>query len=279
MKRKVLALLVATAMIISLVGCGGKVETEATTVVEVENTVETVTDIDVSETQAALDDLANALNGTCWVGMDSQDYSCYSLGFDADKMGIYSNVEGDEGIEGYWKIGLESLYVYDDEECTNQIYEIPWSYDDKNKVIVLNDRAYLSQVEGDMSTAAEAIQQYALAAQVGEFLDGTVWAGSDADGALAMAFTFEDGKYYMGIVGTDASTAKYSGNWSIDYDSIYLYDDSDSIVDSLSWDMAEDGSELYFTVDSSQMTFTLVQTDADNIEDAMTSIMDSLVAQ
>lgn len=279
MKRKVLALLVATGMMISLVGCGGEVETEATTVVEAEDTVETPADTDVSETEAALEDFANTLIGTCWVGMDSQDYSCYSLGFDADKMGIYSNVEGDEGIEGYWKISLDSLYVYDDAECTNQIYEIPWTYDDENKVIVLNDRAYMSQVEGDMSTAAEAIQQYALAAQVGEFLEATVWAGSDADGALAMAFTFENGKYYMGIVGTDASTAEYSGNWSIDYDKIYLYDDSDALVDSLSWDMAEDGSELYFTVDSSQTTFTLVQTDADNIEVALTSIMDGLTAQ
>lgn len=281
MKSKLLAVLVATGMMLFLIGCSKEAE-----VVEPQQIVETeeveAKDLEegaIDDEQATLDELASALDGTIWVGMDSQDYSCYSLGFDGNQLGLYSNVEGDEGMEGYWAIGADSLYIYEDEANTNLLYEVPWTYDEENDVMVLNDRAIMAQVEGDITSAGEAMQQYALAAQVGEFLDSTVWAGTDEEGSMVMAFTFENGMYYMGIVGTDGSSAEYSGEWSIDYDSIYLYDESGALLDTLSWDIAEDGSELYFMVDSSQITFGLVQTDADNVEDALAAIAEEISEQ
>lgn len=276
MKKKVLAILMAAVMVVSLTACGGSKETEkAEETQEVTEVVEETADSADADLQDALNQLAEALDGTCWVGMDAEDYTCYSMGFENGQVAIYSNTDGDEGIEGYWNIGTDTLYVYDDEDCTNEIYEIPWSYDEENDVMILNDRATMAQVEGDFDSAADAIQQYAAAAKVGEFLDSTIWAGVDSDVTMVMAFTLKDGKYYMGIVDAEDNTEEHTGSWSIDYDSIYLYDEDETLVDTLSWSIAEDGSELVFTVDSSQITFDLIQTDADNIEDAMAAIAEA----
>lgn len=273
MKKKVLAVLLTAAMAVSMVACGGSKQTAATETASVENVEETAVTTDTDgDLQAALDELAATLDGTCWVGMDSEDYTCYAMGFGDGQVGIYTNIEGDEGIEGYWNIGTDSLFVYDDEACTNQIYEIPWSYDEENEVMVLNDRAVMAQVDGDIETAGAAMEQYAAAAQVGEFLDSTVWAGADENASMVMAFTLKDGQYYMGIVDAEGNSEEHTGAWSIDYDSIYLYDENDTLIDTLSWAIAEDGSELYFTVDSSQVTFGLIQSDADNVEDSLAAI-------
>lgn len=278
MKRKVLAVLLSMAMAASMTACGSSKQTaepaatEEAPVVTVEAAETTeATDAD-AELQASLDELAAALDGTCWVGMDAEDYTCYAMGFGEGQVGIYSNTEGDEGVEGYWNIGTDSLYVYEDEACTNQIYEIPWSYDEANAVMVLNGRAVMAQVDGDIESAGTAMEQYAAAAQVGEFLDQTVWAGVDENASMVMAFTLKDGQYYMGISDAEGNTEEHTGAWSIDYDSIYLYDENDTLLDTLSWAIAEDGSELYFTVDSSQVTFGLMQTDADNVEDSLAAI-------
>lgn len=290
MKKKWLIALVSAALTVSISGCGAKNGAVAeaaqptaseTAALEVSQQAaeETAGTSEEAELQTALDELAAALDNTCWIGMDAKDYSCYAMGFGDGMVAIYSNAEGDEGVEGYWNIGVDSLYVYDDPNCTNQILEIPWSYDEENDVMILNDRAVMSQVEGDIESAATAMEQYATAMQVGEFLDSTVWAGADANNTMVMAFTLKDGEYYMGITNAEGNAEEHQGRWSIDYDSIYLYDEQNNLLDTLSWDMAEDGSELYFTVNSSQITFNLVQTDADNIEDSMMAIANEIFAQ
>ncbi|MDD2971201.1 MAG: hypothetical protein PHE02_03585 [Lachnospiraceae bacterium] len=295
MKRKVLAVLLSAAMILSVTACGAKKEeaaapaatTEAVTTAETAapetaetaGTTEAATEEAASgeeDLQAALDELAAALDGTCWVGMDAEDYTCYALGFGDGQVALYSNVEGDEGVEGYWNIGTDALYIYEDAECTSQIGEIAWSYDEENDVMVLNDTAVMAQVEGDIESAAAAMEQQATAASVGEFLDSTVWAGLDEDSTMAMAFSLKDGQYYMGIMDAEGNTEEHQGTWSIDYDSIYLFDENGEALDTLSWDMAEDGSELYFTVDSTQLTFGLVQTDAASVTDAMVALAEEL---
>lgn len=287
MKRKLLAVLLSVMMVLSLAGCGAKEESAAPAAAEVteeiaeeaeEEPEEEAAAAEEDDLQNALNELAGALDGTCWVGMDAADYTCYVMGFGNGMVAIYSNVEGDEGVEGYWNIGTDSLYVYEDAECTSQILEIPWSFDEENEVMVLNDRAIMAQVEGDIETAAAELEEYAMVAQVGEFLDSTVWAGTDADGTMVMAFTLKDGEYYMAIADAEGNSEEHSGSWAIDYDSIYLYE-NDELLDTLSWNMAEDGSEFYFMVDSSQVTFGLLQTDADNVTDCLTAIAEELFAQ
>ena len=115
----------------------------------------------------------------------------------------------------------------------------------------------------------------ALAAEVGEFLNGTVWAGANTDYTLVMAFLLSADEYYIGITDAEGNIEEHQGTWDIDYDNIYLYE-NDALMDTLSWDMAEDGSEFYIMVDSSQTTFGLIQTDYNNLEDSLDAIAEEV---
>lgn len=118
----------------------------------------------------------------------------------------------------------------------------------------------------------------ALAEQVGEFLNGTVWAGANTDYTLVMAFLLSADEYYIGITDAEGNVEEHQGKWDIDYDNIYLYE-NDALMDTLSWDMAEDGSEFYIMVDSSQTTFGLIQTDSDNLGDSLDAIAEEVFAE
>lgn len=115
----------------------------------------------------------------------------------------------------------------------------------------------------------------ALAAEVGEFLNGTVWAGANTDYTLVMAFLLSADEYYIGITDAEGNIEEHQGTWDIDYDNIYLYE-NDALMDTLSWDMAEDGSEFYIMADSSQTTFGLIQTDSNNLEDSLDAIAEEV---
>lgn len=118
----------------------------------------------------------------------------------------------------------------------------------------------------------------ALAEQVREFLNGTVWAGANTDYTLVMAFLLSADEYYIGITDAEGNIEEHQGTWNIDYDNIYLYE-NDTLMDTLSWDMAEDGSEFYIMVDSSQTTFGLIQTDSNNLEDSLDAIAEEVFGQ
>lgn len=117
-----------------------------------------------------------------------------------------------------------------------------------------------------------------LAEQVGEFLNGTVWAGANTDYTLVMAFLLSADEYYIGITDAEGNIEEHQGKWDIDYDNIYLYE-NDALMDTLSWDMAEDGSEFYIMVDSSQTTFGLIQTNSDNLADSLDAIAEEVFGQ
>lgn len=117
-----------------------------------------------------------------------------------------------------------------------------------------------------------------LAEQVGEFLNGTVWAGANTDYTLVMAFLLSADEYYIGITDAEGNIEEHQGKWDIDYDNIYLYE-NDALMDTLSWDMAEDGSEFYIMVDSSQTTFGLIQTDSNNLGDSLDAIAEEVFGQ
>ena len=82
-------------------------------------------------------------------------------------------------------------------------------------------------------------------------------------------------EYYIGITDAEGNIEEHQGTWDIDYDNIYLYE-NDALMDTLSWDMAEDGSEFYIMVDSSQTTFGLIQTDSNNLEDSLDAIAEEV---
>ena len=95
------------------------------------------------------------------------------------------------------------------------------------------------------------------------------------DYTLVMAFLLSADEYYIGITDAEGNIEEHQGTWDIDYDNIYLYE-NDALMDTLSWDMAEDGSEFYIMVDSSQTTFGLIQTDSNNLEDSLDAIAEEV---
>lgn len=134
-----------------------------------------------------------------------------------------------------------------------------------------------AEVEAEDVESSEENDE-ALAEQVGEFLNGTVWAGANTDYTLVMAFLLSADEYYIGITDAEGNVEEHQGKWDIDYDNIYLYE-NDALMDTLSWDMAEDGSEFYIMVDSSQTTFGLIQTDSDNLGDSLDAIAEEVFAE
>ncbi len=156
----------------------------------------------------------------------------------------------------------------------------------KNEAITVDSSAEVSESPIGDADEAEDVEDIpsseednaALAGQVGEFLNGTVWAGANTDYTLVMAFLLSADEYYIGITDAEGNIEEHQGKWEIDYDSIYLYE-NDTLMDTLSWDMAEDGSEFYITVDSSQTTFGLIQTDSNNLGDSLDAIAEEVFAE
>ena len=156
----------------------------------------------------------------------------------------------------------------------------------KSEAITVDSSAEVSESpvgDAEESEDVEDVQSSeednaALAAQVGEFLSNTVWAGANTDDTLVMAFLLSADEYYIGITDENGNIEEHQGKWEIDYDSIYLYE-NDTLMDTLSWDMAEDGSEFYFTVDSSQTTFGLVQTDSNKLEESLNAIAEEVFGE
>ena len=137
------------------------------------------------------------------------------------------------------------------------------------------DAETIEDVEDVEDVQSSEEDNEALAAEVGEFLNGTVWAGANTDYTLVMAFLLSADEYYIGITDAEGNIEEHQGTWDIDYDNIYLYE-NDALMDTLSWDMAEDGSEFYIMVDSSQTTFGLIQTDSNNLEDSLDAIAEEV---
>lgn len=153
----------------------------------------------------------------------------------------------------------------------------------KNEEVTVDSGTEVTESVVEDAEEAEDVQSSeedneALAEQVGEFLNGTVWAGANTDYTLVMAFLLSADEYYIGITDAEGNVEEHQGKWDIDYDNIYLYE-NDALMDTLSWDMAEDGSEFYIMVDSSQTTFGLIQTDSNNLGDSLDAIAEEVFGQ
>ena len=219
----------------------------------------------------AVQELANALDGTLWVGMNP-DYDCYALGFNGTY--VYFAANDGSSIEGYWAISDQNLYIYSDEANTQQLAEIPWSYDSENSVLVLNNNAVMAQTDSySFDQAAEAVQQMAAACKVGEYLQGTYWATVGEGSAEALHITDSTLEAVTGESDGSASTSEFI--WGIDYNNIYLYDSDYALQGALDWQISDDGSALQLTTpDGIASIYTqLTEEEADDVVNYMLSLI------
>lgn len=227
-----------------------------------------------SELESLQNEYIDAVANTCWVGMDPE-YTCYAVAFGDEKIAI----EASDGssLEGYWGIGEgeTQIHVYDDAELTNEIGAIDWSYDEENNVMTVGSNgAALVQTDAySIEDAADAMQKESEAAKVAEFLEGTYWAGGTDDGNFYQAIQMDGNN--ISVIQLDVSSKEtHDGTftWALDYDNLYIYDDTGALTGTFGWQIAEDGSVLKLQ-DSSGSTYTLEQVSEEDATDVGAYLM------
>lgn len=239
--------------------------------VEADSEEDTEAAAEEDELGDAVQELANALDGTLWVGMNP-DYDCYALGFNGTY--VYFAANDGSSIEGYWAISDSTLYIYSDEANTEQLAEIPWSYDSENNVLVLNSNAVMAQTDSySFDQAAQAVQQMAAACKIGEYLQGTYWATVGEGSAEALHIT--DSTLESVTVDSDGSASTAEFIWGIDYNNIYLYDESYVLQGALDWQISDDGSALQLTTSDgiSSIYTQLTEEEADDVVNYMLTLI------
>ncbi len=261
--KKILALMAALTMLIAVAtGCNSDEKSSSTSTTKSSTTDKQSVDSDEDDEDAEDEDdgesvdadtaeYAEALAGTLWLGMDTE-YNCFALGFGEEEIALEAN-DG-SSVSGYWGVtaGDPTIYIFEDAELTTEVASMPWSYDTENDIMILNDSVIMAQTDAySMEDAAAALEQMATASQVQEYLQGTYWVGFDEDSASAVSMNGSE--FELIEVNADGSMDEGSYLWSMDYDSIYLYDESNTLVSSFSWDMAADGSMLELTSASGEV--------------------------
>lgn len=239
--KKTMALLAALAMMTTVfVGCGDTEETtNKSAASEAVSEVEEVVEESVDELGAALNELADALNGTMWVGMDAS-YSTYAMQFNGNVMALAA----DDGsvVSGYWGIAEDKMYIFEDEELTSAQFEIPWTYDMEDGTMTLNQTAVMAQVSPEDAEDVEtALQQYAAAAQVAQYLDNTYWV---CIGETAEAISISNGAFEMIQITENGEAEQMILKFAMDFDNLYLLNDNNEVIFTSEWAIAEDGSVL-----------------------------------
>ncbi|MGN1403085.1 MAG: hypothetical protein ACI4XB_02050 [Ruminococcus sp.] len=278
--KKLLALTAALAMLAAVAtGCGSDEEVSETAESSVAEEVvdeeeeyadeeEVVDEEEYEEEDGAADDetaaYAEALAGTMWLGMDAE-YNCYAMGFNDEEIVLEAN-DG-SSISGYWGVtaGDPTIYIFEDAELTSEIASVPWTYDLETNLMILNDAVIMAETDAySFEDAAAALEQMALAAQVQEYLQGTYWAGFSDEEAIAIAL--EGDQIAFVAVTADGSLEELTAYWSMDYEALYLYDDSYNMVTYFQWNMASDGSVLELT-DENGETITAAQVSEEDATD------------
>lgn len=241
-------------------------ETEAT---EGDAEEETDAESEDDELGAAVQDLANALDGTLWVGMDAE-FNCYALGFD----GTTTVFAADDGssIEGYWAVDDTTLYIYEDEDMSSELAEIGWNFDEETDTLILNDTAVMAQTDAySFDQAVEAVSQMASAAQVASYLQDTYWVSITDEDAEAM---YLSGSTLESItVSPDGSAETNDFVWGLDYDCLYLYDETGTdLIAALGWSIADDGSVIQLDNNGDTREYTQLS------EEDATDVMSYLIA-
>jgi len=290
MKKTIISIAAIVFAATALTACGGSDSTAETTAAETtaaettaaaeteaasddEGDAEEETDAALGDEEdelgAAVQELANALDGTLWVGMDTE-FNCYALGFDGTST-VFAADDG-SSIEGYWAVDDTTLYIYEDEEMTSELAEIGWNFDQETETLILNDSAVMAQTDAySFDEAVEAVSQMASAAQVASYLQDTYWVSITDEDAEAM---YLSGSTLESItVSPDGSAETNDFVWGLDYDSLYLYDETGTdLIAALGWAIADDGSVIQLDNDGDTREYTQLS------EEDATDVMSYLLA-
>lgn len=211
---------------------------------------------DDSNSDAALaEKLIDAVSNTVWVGMDTE-YTCYVLAFGKDEI-YFADDKGGE-VKGYWDISMDAnhIYIYSDEELTEETGGFDWTYDEETDTMIIMDSVAMAQTDADTIDAAmEELEKMSLAKTVAEALNETYWFGTDsADSGLVLAM-FDEAMVWASIdsEGTPVVETLY---WGMDYDTITLYNADYEPVLEMGWDVSEDMSSLFLTIDGEEVEMT-----------------------
>lgn len=277
MKKAMALALVLGMMTAVLAGCGSSESSSAapaaTEAAKTEAPTEAATE--PAQTEAAtepastgdddLQALADALDGTMWVGMDGE-FNCYALKFEGTAMAFAADDESE--ISGYWAISEDKLHIYSDEAMSTEEYNIPWDYDLESDLLILNETAIMAQVsEDEAADVADALSKMATAAQVAEYLDDTYWCTVGDSQAEAMGI--KDGLIEIAQVNASGETVDATFYWGMDFDYLYIYDNTYTELEKQEWDIATDGSVLSLT-DAEGKTSEYQQVTQEEAADIMT---------
>ena len=265
--KKIAAFLAAMTLSLSaFTSCGGdapsestptteavtEATTEATTVAATEATTEKEVD---DETAALAAELLAAVSDTIWVGMDAE-FNCYVLAFGEDEIYFADDMGGE--VQGYWDITTDAshIFIYSDEELTDEIGGFDWEYDEESDTMVIMDNVVMAQTDAtSIDAAVEELEKMSLAKTVGEALNETYWFGTDsADNGLVMAM-FDNAMVWASI-DNEGNPVVETLYWGIDYDTITLYNAEYEPILEMGWDISEDLSTLQLEIDGEVVEMT-----------------------
>ena len=248
--KKEMAVAVAAAMCISLVGCGGgsskkvvadkkeAVETTVAETTETETTAEKLTGVNDSE-------MADILAGTTWAGISS----------------------------------TQEIMVAAFDEKDAYLAILDWYNTENGEYIQLDDIVLSS--EGDGSNLETTLDQMMTTASVIEYVaQGTYWIGSGDE--TAMIFYFEDDQAYFDLLYNDngqIQTQSISGIWSLDYDHLNLIDDETGVSYELGWDLSEEGDSYCFELTEDDTTYYLYESAAEDVDSTLDILTSYLTAE
>ncbi len=280
MKKMMAMLAILSVMSVTLAGCGDSVaesnvasadvseseieveeEEEDTEEEEIEEDSEEEEEIEEdseeeeedtdAEEDDALSAYVDALANTVWCGMDIE-YHCFVMAFGDEKISIAA--DDDSSIDGYWGVQADdpTIYIYSDAELTDEIGKMPWTYDFENEVMILNDTVIMAESDAtSLEASVTELEKMSTAAKTVSALNGTVWAGALVNEAnntlvstLAVAFAANDDAAAMALYecadGETIGQGVYM--WSMNYDTLSLYDTNYNLVRSFEWGFDADNS-------------------------------------
>ena len=285
--KKEMAVAVAAAMCISLVGCGGgsykkvvadkkeAVETTVAETTETETTAEKLTGVNDSE-------MADILAGTTWAGISSTQEIMVAAFDEKDAYLAILDTDGEvTDLDGYWKADTDTFYLYLNEDYSDDptTFAFDWYNTENGEYIQLDDIVLSS--EGDGSNLETTLDQMMTTASVIEYVaQGTYWIGSGDE--TAMIFYFEDDQAYFDLLYNDngqIQTQSISGIWSLDYDHLNLIDDETGVSYELGWDLSEEGDSYCFELKEDDTTYQLYEPAAEDVDSTLDILTSYLTAE
>ena len=206
-------------------------------------------------------------------------YSCKAAVFIGDSEIYFAdNIDGSEPVEGYWGVQADdsTIYIYSDEELTDEIGKIEWDYDEENDVMIIDgqDGTKVAMAQTDASSiedAAAELEKMATAQKVAESLNNTYWYGEDAEGGKAL-LAMEGNRIALGIETSDGEQQIYVYYWGLDYDNFTFYDADYNPVAQYPWNTAD--NKLYLTMDTEEVEF--MQIDEETADAEFSALQDSI---